>query len=182
MISKTEFIFTTKISYKLCFSIYIMLLDLLTRGIKSLRWKKLSRKNFPLQKCRAGWRINQPQNYTFCSIFSRQIFFLFNHLKISTIADLIENFKSKTLCCKISISERWMCKMWFVFAKRERNVRKLKLFPYVTNTAELFFSWNNDFLQNFALLSAYKFQIQKLNCHTSLGWTQPVNRAVSTNS
>lgn len=111
-----------------------------------------------------------------------QNIFSFNHLKISTIADLIENFKSKTLCCKISISERWMSKMWFVSVKRERNVRKLKLSPYITNTTELFFSWNNDFLQNFALLSAYKFQIQKLNCHTSLSWTQPVNRAVSTNS
>ena len=40
------------------------------------------------------------------AIFSGKIFYLLNHLKISTITHLIGLFKSETLYCKISMLER----------------------------------------------------------------------------
>ena len=59
-------------------------------------------------------QMNQPvpkHTTTSFSIFSGKIFFLFNDLKISTNIDLIENFKSETLFCKMSISKRLRCAM-----------------------------------------------------------------------
>ena len=109
-------LFTAKISNALCWPIsrdIKSFVNLFTRDVKPC----IIRKNVPariyaqLQECvvRLVTVTSQPASRTSTASFAvsqAKCFFLFNQMKISTVTDLVENFKPERLCCKVLVSKR----------------------------------------------------------------------------
>ena len=125
LISEVIFLLTVKISNALCWSKSRhtkSFFTSITRGIKPCIIRKLflqefSFRNYPPSPLPLAMRVqsrishddestcSQTSNYFFC-IFSGKTFFLFIELRILIATNLMENFKSEKLSCKISVSGR----------------------------------------------------------------------------
>ena len=111
------------------------------------------------------WTSSQTFNCFVCIFSGKKTFFLFNKLKISTVIDLVENFKSERLYCKISVS-KMLGRGTHSRNGNKPNTRNKNIFPIKR-------------MQRCSFWCVYKIQIQIFNCQTFPGLTQPVSRAAS---
>ena len=135
LISEKMFLFTEK---NLCWPIFWDTKSFLTsptRGIKSCIVRKVfpqefSRKRFPPQECAAKLVTvtNQPLDIQLLPLhFVRQNDFLFQLVENLTVTDMVGNYKSKRLCCKISVPERFGRGM-HLQNRNKPNRKKIKYF------------------------------------------------------
>ena len=117
LISET-FHLATKTSIALCWPVYLKTLNVFSLGFSTcLHTLQVIRKIFSgtispqPQKYRArlvtvtNEPFPRPSTSSFAFPQAKKVF-LFNKLKMSTVTDLVDNFKSERICCKILVSKK----------------------------------------------------------------------------